>query len=120
MNGTKICTKCGEELPAITKFFRQSVVGKPWLRGQCKSCESAYKSARRVQQLGAEPLDDDSLMPTGMHKGVRMEDVPAEYLLKQSKNPLCQVQVKAYIEDNLDVLKVQVKRNAKPEPPLYY
>lgn len=56
-------------------------------------------------------LEDSSPMPFGKYKGKSMEDVPASYLLwlfdemndKQTLSPDSQL-VKAYIEDNIDVL----------------
>jgi hypothetical protein len=84
-------------------------------------------------------LNDKSLMPFGKHKGKAMEDVPAGYLLWYMEQPAqdCPGRgtvkgvtfdgvlgshiydndhaVRAYIEDNMDVLKMQAKleRNAK-------
>lgn len=37
--GLKICTKCGEELPATKDFFHISKSGKLGLRANCKVCE---------------------------------------------------------------------------------
>jgi uncharacterized protein (DUF3820 family) len=54
-------------------------------------------------------LHDASPMPYGAHKGKRMIDVPAPYLLalfdKQMFSAPGGEQVKAYIIDNMDVLK---------------
>lgn len=48
-------------------------------------------------------LDDQSPMPFGKHKGKKMEDVPAEYLLwlrdQNHTGP-----VREYIEENLSAL----------------
>jgi len=50
-------------------------------------------------------------MPFGKHKGVQMANVPAEYLLWLHDNNLNNQEVKAYIIDNLDVLKAEVKNH---------
>lgn len=41
---TKVCTKCGKELPATSEFFRKT--GK-WLRGSCRLCEKKYNKKNR-------------------------------------------------------------------------
>ena len=65
-------------------------------------------------------LTDDSQMPFGQHKGRKMEDVPAQYLMylwgensnkfKDGKIPEDRplFGVMEYIEDNLDVLKKEI------------
>lgn len=58
-------------------------------------------------------LNDDSLMPWGKYKGVKMANVPAEYLRWLYDNNKCNGAVKAYIEDNLDVIEVEIKRKQK-------
>lgn len=60
------------------------------------------------------PMTDQSLMPFGKHKGKALANVPAHYLLwlyenaENLRNPL-----KAYIEENLDVIKRQVANSEK-------
>lgn len=60
-----------------------------------------------------KPLDDDSLMPFGKHKGVRMGNVPASYLhwywteAGGENNHVCPVA--KYIRDNLTVLMTENK-----------
>jgi len=53
-------------------------------------------------------LTDESLMPFGKYQGKPMEDVPADYLMWLYDNEKCSEQVKAYIEDNMDVIKKQI------------
>ena len=54
---TKICSKCGEEKPATTEYFRKAKANKDGLRGQCKVCQSEYdkqyrkKNKENIQQL---------------------------------------------------------------------
>lgn len=55
-------------------------------------------------------LTDKSPMPFGIHKGTSMANVPAEYLLWLYDNGKCSQEVRDYIEDNLDVLRQEVKR----------
>lgn len=64
-------------------------------------------------------LNDESPMPFGKHRGIKMANVPAEYLLwlyDQIKNyapnkmALSQKDVKEYVEDNIDVLKQELKK----------
>ena len=50
-------------------------------------------------------MDDKSLMPWGKWKGTAMANVPDDYLLWLYDNDKCDGDVKAYIKDNLDVLK---------------
>lgn len=56
-------------------------------------------------------MKDTDLMPWGAHKGKAMANVPAKYLLWLYSEGLRDLAVKAYIEDNLDVLKKQAKTN---------
>ena len=41
-----------------------------------------------------ETLKDDSLMPFGIHKGTKMANVPADYLLEIVDKGYCNQQVK--------------------------
>ena len=55
-------------------------------------------------------LTDNSPMPFGKYKNQKMANVPASYLLWLYDNDKCNSYVKEYIEDNLDVLRVEVDR----------
>jgi uncharacterized protein (DUF3820 family) len=55
-------------------------------------------------------LTDYSLMPYGIHKGKAMINVPADYLLYLYDNGKCDGEVLEYIEDNMDVLKKEIKK----------
>jgi hypothetical protein len=37
---TKICTKCGDELPATTDYFHKSKLGKHGVKSYCKKCSN--------------------------------------------------------------------------------
>ena len=50
-------------------------------------------------------MDDTDLMPFGKHKGIRMIDVPADYLLWVYDQEWCKGEVKKYIEENIDALR---------------
>lgn len=58
-------------------------------------------------------LNDNSPMPFGKHKGVKMANVPASYLLWLYDNDKCSSCVKEYIEDNLDVLRIEIDREKR-------
>jgi len=59
------------------------------------------------------PLTDESPMPYGQHKGEKMANIPAKDLIWLYENNRCNAEVKAYIIDNMDVLKEEIKRNSK-------
>jgi uncharacterized protein (DUF3820 family) len=50
-------------------------------------------------------LTDDSLMPWGKHKGTKMANVSADYLLWVFENNKCSPEVANYINENMDVIK---------------
>lgn len=56
-----------------------------------------------------EELNDKSPMPYGKHKGTAMANVPAKYLLFIYNNAMSTPAVRKYIEENMDVLKMEVK-----------
>jgi hypothetical protein len=58
-------------------------------------------------------LTDESKMPFGIHKGEKMANVPAGYLMYLYDNNKCTDEVRAYIVDNIDVLKEEIKKNQK-------
>jgi len=54
-------------------------------------------------------LTDESEMPYGKFKGEKMANVPASHLLWLYDNDKASPAVKEYIEDNLDVLRKDIK-----------
>jgi uncharacterized protein (DUF3820 family) len=54
-------------------------------------------------------MDDNSIMRFGLHKGKKLIDVPASYLIFLYENERCSGDLKQYIFDNLDSLKHDVK-----------
>ena len=55
-------------------------------------------------------MEDTDIMPWGKHQGTRMIDVPPDYLIWLYENNKCSGKVKDYIVDNLEVLKMQIKK----------
>ena len=55
-------------------------------------------------------LNDNSLMPYGIHKGKKMANVPAQYLLWCYQQSWCKGEVKEYIKENLDSLKLETTK----------
>jgi len=49
-------------------------------------------------------MDDNSIMKFGAHKGKHLRDVPDSYLLWLYENNKCSIDLKEYIEENLDVI----------------
>jgi hypothetical protein len=73
--------------------------------------------AREIKDL--PPLTDKDIIPSGKYKkggleggetGVKMEDVPAKYLIYIYDNFMCDDRVRAYIDSNIDVIREQAKR----------
>lgn len=52
-------------------------------------------------------------MPYGVHKDVKMANIPASYLIWLYENKKANKEVKEYIEDNMDVLKQEIKQFKK-------
>lgn len=50
-------------------------------------------------------MTDESIMPFGKHKGEKMANVPAPYLMWLYENNKCTKDVKQYIMNNMEVLK---------------
>lgn len=53
-------------------------------------------------------MNDQSIMPFGFHKGKKLEDVPDEYLLWLWDRGQIFGELKAYIEDNLEAIKLNI------------
>jgi uncharacterized protein (DUF3820 family) len=60
-------------------------------------------------------LTDKSPMPFGRYKGEKMANVPAQYLVWLYDNKKCDDDVRGYIENNMDVLKVEIKYDRDSE-----
>lgn len=54
-------------------------------------------------------MDDNSIMPFGKHKGEKLANVPASYLLWLYQQGISHHGLKNYIENNMEVLKHQTK-----------
>jgi len=55
---------------------------------------------------------DTTLMPFGKYKGKELQDIPASYLLWLYNEGLNHLQLKEYIEDNMEVLEKEIEENA--------
>ena len=53
--------------------------------------------------MAQEKLDDNSIMPFGVHKGVKMIDVPDDYLIYLYKKGLQPGNVKDYIDSHFSI-----------------
>jgi uncharacterized protein (DUF3820 family) len=58
-------------------------------------------------------MDDNSRMPYGKHKGEAMGSIPPQDLLWLYENNRCSQEVKKYIEENLENIKLEIKQNQK-------
>lgn len=58
-------------------------------------------------------MTDESIMPFGKYKGEKMANVPADYLLWLYQNSNVFGDLKAYITDNLDVIKSEIELKQK-------
>lgn len=56
-------------------------------------------------------LTDQDIMPYGKHKGKEMANVPAAYLLWLYENDKCTDEVRVYISENIEVLKMEIDKN---------
>lgn len=65
----------------------------------------------RKGKISREPWTDDTVLPWGKHKGLRMEDVPADYLLwlMEQKWLSDWPGLHAYIRKNADTIYEQAE-----------
>lgn len=78
------------------------------IEGQLYLMERRDINLKKLRDM--EKLTDESLMPWGKYKSHSMENVPASYLIWLYENNKCNNQVKEYIEDNLDFLRMEVDK----------
>lgn len=53
---------------------------------------------------------DETVITFGVHKGKKLANVPADYLLFLHREGKCSAQLKEYIDDNMEVLKKEGKK----------
>jgi len=58
-------------------------------------------------------MNDNSIMPFGMHKGKKLANVPAGYLLWLYNSGKAKGDLAAYIKENMDVLIEELNRAEK-------
>jgi len=56
-------------------------------------------------------MNDESLMPFGKYKGIKLANVPASYLLWLLAEKKCFGDLKKYIEENKSVLEIEISRS---------
>jgi len=61
-------------------------------------------------------MNDESIMMIGKYKGQKMANIPPDYLLWLYENGNIYGELKSYIKDNLDVLKVEINYKNKQKP----
>lgn len=54
-----------------------------------------------------EKLTDESIIDFGAHKGTKMANIPAHYLLWLDEQPWCKPNIKVYVFENRDVLTAE-------------
>ena len=57
-------------------------------------------------------MTDNTHMTNGIHKGTRMKDVPAAYLLHLPKE-MVTASLRRYLADNQEVLKLEARRDGR-------
>lgn len=68
------------------------------------------KKKIKHKQNKKNKMESDSKMPFGVHKGKKLANVPASYLLWLFDNNKCFGSLKNYIRSNLEVLREEVKK----------
>ena len=58
-------------------------------------------------------MTDDSIITFGKYKGQKLANIPPEYLLWLYENVNIYGELKAYIADNLEVIKSEINYKAK-------
>lgn len=56
-------------------------------------------------------IPDTVIMPFGKHKGEKLANIPADYLVYIYEHGKCYGTIRQYIQDNLEVLRVEIKRS---------
>ena len=58
-------------------------------------------------------MDDNTIITFGMHKGKKLANVPAGYLIWLYESGRAKGELRQYIEENMDVLKTELERAEK-------
>ena len=79
---TKICTRCGGELPATSEFFHKEKRGKYGFTAQCKSCVKIYyevnkekisKRGKQYREINKEKISERQKQYYGANKERSLE-----------------------------------------------
>lgn len=98
----------GKKISEVPASYLVSCLELGRLRGDLQAYVAENIEYFQQEAYKENPLTDDSIMPFGKHKGKKMEDVPAGYLLKLNET-LPPGNVKNYIKENMDVLNHQLR-----------
>ena len=58
-------------------------------------------------------MTDETIINFGKHRGKKIANVPADYLLWVEEQPWCSKGLKKYIEDNKQALEMEIKNNKR-------
>lgn len=58
---TKVCTKCGRELPLDHDHFNKSKITKDGFRTQCKSCDNEYAKNYMLKKKASQTSNTRSI-----------------------------------------------------------
>ena len=103
MNETKYFAVWAKDIQVLTRFLNKRT---HWIATFER--DDGYKLYILEKEIKMK-LGDESPMPFGKYKGEKMANVPASYLMWLYDNNKCNAEVKEYINDNMDVLKQEIK-----------
>lgn len=55
-------------------------------------------------------ITDETIMTYGKHRGKEFQEIPADYLIWLYEETDCPLNIKTYVEDNMDVLEAEIRR----------
>lgn len=100
----KTCTKCNNEYPATTEYFRRTILGRLGLSAECKTCLAARWKSIPQEQKNKYNENKKNWLKSNPDKVEERKDYRKEY---DKKNPsIIQRMKKAYYERHReDVVK---------------
>ena len=66
------------------------------------------KTLRVPRQYG---VTDEYIMPRGKHKGVKLGNVPADYLIWMNDMGYLNGQLTLYVRDNMEALQLEISKS---------
>lgn len=79
---TKVCSKCKEELPATTEYFRKAVYGRLKLASSCKICDQIYY-LRNCEEIKRKVREYTEANKDRINEARRVENLSEEQLEKE-------------------------------------